>query len=101
MITNENFTADTLRELRDENMRLSTIYNANKLLNDDTKNLINKICSMLFKKANKGQCFENYIEYDYSKSSSALQVEAVVIWFRIQGFEVIHDKKAKNIVIAF
>lgn len=51
MITNENFTADTLRELRDENMRLSTIYNVNKLLNDDTKNLINKICSMLFKKS--------------------------------------------------
>ena len=42
MITNENFTADTLRKLREENMRLSTIDNVNKLLNTDLIFMIHK-----------------------------------------------------------
>ena len=101
MITNENFTADTLRELRDENMRLSTINSVNGLLNDCTRDLINKICSNLFKIANKGQWFNNYIEYDYSKGSPDIQRRLVATYFQAQGFKVITDEKAKNIIIAF
>lgn len=101
MITNENFTAATLRELRDENMRLSMIDNVNKLLNDCTRDLINKICLNLFEIANKGQTFNNYIEYDYSKNSPDIQQRLVEIWFRIQGFKVIKDKEKDSIVIAF
>lgn len=86
MITNENFTAETLRELRSNSIRLVKIEQLNSQLNSATKNMINNICSKLF--AMTGVLDKPIIECRHREFAPDIIWSDVESWFMIQGFEV-------------
>lgn len=87
MITNENFTADMLRDLRSEQIRLNQIEELSSQLDSETKNIINRLCAALFTQANN----INYSSVVYLREYNETELhqwENIKEWFKIQGFSV-------------
>lgn len=89
MRINENFTADMIISLRKENIRLKRLDELE--LNEEEKDIINDICSTLFKWGS-GQNIKLHSLYGipsvkYQIHSSRVDKEKICKWFKIQGFK--------------
>lgn len=89
MRINENFTADMIINIRKENIRLKRLDELE--LNEEEKDVINDICSTLFKWGS-GQGIKLYSLYGipsvkYQIHSSGVDKDKICEWFRIQGFK--------------
>lgn len=89
MRINENFTAEMIMSLRKENMRLKRLDELE--LNEEEKDIINDICSALFKWGS-GQDIKLYSLYGipsvkYQIHHSGVDKDKICKWFRIQGFK--------------
>lgn len=89
MRINENFTAELVMSLRKENMRLKRLDELE--LNEEEKDIINYICSILFKwgsgHAVKLHSLYGMPELRYRIPSSGVDKDKICEWFRIQGFK--------------
>lgn len=90
MRINENFTADMIISIRKENIRLKRLDELE--LNEEEKDVINDICSTLFKWGS-GQDIKLYSLYGipsvkYQIHSSGVDKEKICKWFKIQGFKL-------------
>lgn len=89
MRINENFTADMIIELRKENMRLKRLDELE--LNEEEKDIINDICSTLFKWGS-GEDVELYSalgrpSVKHQIPPVGVDTDKICKWFRIQGFK--------------
>lgn len=92
MRINENFTADMIIELRKENMRLKRLDELE--LNEEEKDIINDICSIIFKwgsgqdiKLNSFRGVLGLPSVKYQIHHSGIDKDKICKWFRIQGFK--------------
>lgn len=89
MRINENFTADMIISIRKENIRLKRLDELE--LNEEEKDVINDICSTLFKWGS-GQGIKLSSLYGipsvkYQIHSSGVDKAKICKWFKIQGFK--------------
>ena len=89
MRINENFTADMILSLRKENMRLKRLDELE--LNEEEKDIINDICSALFKWGS-GEDVELYSSLGIPSVKHQIppfgvDTDKICEWFRIQGFK--------------
>ena len=89
MRINENFTADMIIELRKENVRLKRLDELE--LNEEEKDVINDICSTLFKwGSGKDVGLYNSLSrpgVKYQIPPLGVDKDKIYEWFRIQGFK--------------
>lgn len=89
MRINENFTAEMIMSLRKENMRLKRLDELE--LNEEEKDVINDICSTLFKWGS-GKDVGLYSSLSrpgvkYQIPPLGVDKDKICEWFRIQGFK--------------
>lgn len=89
MRINENFTAEMIISLRKENMRLKRLDELE--LNEEEKDIINDICSALFKWGS-GKDVRLYSSLGRPSVKRQLppfgvDKDKICEWFRIQGFK--------------
>ena len=98
MRINENFTAEMIMSLRKENMRLKRLDELE--LNEEEKDIINDICSIIFKWGSG----EDVVLYSslgrpsvkYQIPPFGVDTDKICKWFRIQGFKPTNFNLTEN-----
>lgn len=94
MRINENFTADRIKDLREENIRLKRLDELK--LTEEEKDVINDICSDIFRWASGnnnlvqgviGESSLGYFTITYLLPTKNIDRNKISEWFKIQGFK--------------